>query len=487
MSDQVPLEPPTGSSLGPSSQEGAPSEGLDFMTDANSAIQSSLQQKKPLVMLISADSEDSRSWIDARLSNSNKAFATKIKPFLATHFVLLKILQSTPDFQFLLQLFPQFATIQVPAVLIVDKGQIVDLVPRDVNVEEFNERVEKVKGVGKGAGAEPVPNVQHTPPVHSSPVPPSPVHASPAAQASPDVPLARRTSHPSHSRHSSKTLKEEAAELAASRYRENLAKHQRDELVEKERILRMVRFDRKEREQDEIFDRREEPEQPVHENLHNTHLEMEPDYVIQVRLLDGKAARPKFPRNEKLLKVREYILQHYPSYRDVPFYFYKSVDRVTFHEADEEKSLAELKLNRATLLVKPLDPFERRREDARRNGMTGEGNASITGEFGASASGTLSWLKNRLGGYLWGNADPTEESMSMPLPPVRHSRPLYHDSVEDIDDNEGTRSSFNLYSQPGLIDEPRARKEKPKDVEKRKEDKRPQLSAHGSFSKGNAS
>lgn len=387
-------------------------EELTFSTDASSAIQESLQLQKPLLMLICEENEVSNKWISERFGSGNTSFATEFKGKFRENYVLLKIVKDTPNFALLTQIYPQFATIQIPAAMIVFKGKIVETLSNDLSVDQFNEKVsglngqfddggmqsEESPGGGSGQGQEPVVTATHE--------------------------ERGGNMHALHKRRYS-SLKEEGAEIAREQYRTNVLKFQKEEENEKERILRLVRLDREQQKREKRIEKGEEPEKPIKENLHNEQLEREPDYMLQIRMPDGKSFRQSFDRNEKLFDVREAVLERYPDYRGIAFHFYKSIERVTYRDADEQKSLTELNLNRATLFVKPIEAFERRRGDLDKNGGA---------EVGAGVVGTLNWLKNAIGSYIWGNANGRAEG-----PIIRHSEPRYHDEEEEEDNNEDER------------------------------------------------
>ncbi|KAF6008392.1 hypothetical protein HII12_004141 [Brettanomyces bruxellensis] len=367
---------------------------LTFSTDASSAIQKSLQLQKPLLMLICEENEVSNKWIAARFGVENTRFATEFRDKFSESYVLLKIAKNTPNFSLLTQIYPQFATIQVPAAMIVFKGKIVETLSNDLSVDQFNDKVGKLAGQ---FGKEGVSKESE--------------HKQEAAAGSRPGPVHKR-------RYSS--LKEEGAEIAREQYRANMMKFQKEEEEEKERILRLVRMDRQQQKHEERIEKGEEQEKPIRENLHNEELEKEPDYMLQIRMPDGKSFRQSFGRDEELFKVREAVLERYPDYRNTTFHFYKSIERVTYRDEDEQKSLTELNLNRSTLFVKPVEAFERRR---------GEGSANMQREAGGSVAGTFNWLKDTIGSYIWGDGRAGS-------PIIRHSEAEYHDDEREKKDED---------------------------------------------------
>jgi len=374
---------------------------LTFSTDASSAIQKSLQLQKPLLMLICEENEVSNKWIAARFGVENTRFATEFRDKFSESYVLLKIAKNTPNFSLLTQIYPQFATIQVPAAMIVFKGKIVETLSNDLSVDQFNDKVGKLAGqFGKEGVSKESEHKQEA-----------------AAGSRPGVLSEKK--QPVHKRRYS-SLKEEGAEIAREQYRANMMKFQKEEEEEKERILRLVRMDRQQQKHEERIEKGEEQEKPIRENLHNEELEKEPDYMLQIRMPDGKSFRQSFGRDEELFKVREAVLERYPDYRNTTFHFYKSIERVTYRDEDEQKSLTELNLNRSTLFVKPVEAFERRR---------GEGSANMQREAGGSVAGTFNWLKDTIGSYIWGDGRAGS-------PIIRHSEAEYHDDEREEKDED---------------------------------------------------
>ncbi|QPG75380.1 hypothetical protein FOA43_002734 [Brettanomyces nanus] len=432
-----------------------PLSGLLFETDANSAIHNSIERHKPLLMLITGQSDECESWIDGRLTNKNERFESSLRPYLSSEFVLLKIFKDTPDFFMLLQIYPQFGSIDVPAVLIVSGGKIVDLIGHDVSVSEFTERMCSQMQRGKKEEEEEEEKKKKNDGDESN-------ERSDLTSERPLKAITKKTGKIPKSNNTTgyTTSAVQAAAAAAASAASSAA-------LERERILRRVKLDREEIKHDRMEEKHQISEEPVRENIHNKDLETELNYVLQVRLLDGKAIRSKFQRDEKLGKVRDYILEQYPDYRNVSFYFYRNVDRVTYKEEDEAKSLRELNLNRATLLMRPLE--------RQRHGDIDTPTSST--EIGNAVTGTVSWLKNRVGSYLWGTPPAVESSRNTI---VHQSKALYHDEVT-TDPSEQT-SNFNPYGQSDLIDksEHTEAKKKGHSTFTKKSEKRPQVSTHES-------
>ncbi|GMG27464.1 unnamed protein product [Ambrosiozyma monospora] len=443
-----------------------------FETDAGYAIQLSLNQKLPLLMLIREDSDESTSWIIDHFDN-HEHLSQFVKDLLLTSFINLDILKDSTNFQLFLQIFPQFINVSAPCVVIIHSGMIVDIITTTVTPLEFGERLKKAHSSLKNIEGVAISSQQQTatssrPVVNSPSVPQHSPLSQPQSQLEqgtsttraresqhqstpPLTPnLAQTTSNTEISSSSSSStnetthrpsqvpssvpasssgsdaakkarryssLKEQAAEVAAQKHRENLIKQKRLDRLERERILKLLQADREERKRHKIAEKEENsekvldlgPVRPVHDNLHNKRLEESEEYTLQVKLFDGKSFRAKFKKTDTLFAVREYVLEHYTEYQQLPFYFFKTIDRITLSDADEDKTLKALKLNRTTLIMKPIDPYAKKANSDKDN------EASNTAAGQTDATSSFSWLKNTVSSYLWGsqnNNQPTQGSSS---------------------------------------------------------------------------
>ncbi|GME94152.1 unnamed protein product [Ambrosiozyma monospora] len=113
-----------------------------FETDAGYAIQLSLNQKLPLLMLIRDESDESTSWIIDHFDN-HEHLSQFVKNLLLTSFINLDILKDSTNFQLFLQIFPQFINFTAPYVVIIHSGKVVDILPTTVTPLEFDERLKK--------------------------------------------------------------------------------------------------------------------------------------------------------------------------------------------------------------------------------------------------------------------------------------------------------------------------------------------------------
>lgn len=406
-------------------------DDLIFNSDVMSSIQSSITLKKPLMLFIkntlNTDNNESDLWID-NIILKNSLLSHFTKELLLNEFIRLEIVKDSIDFKNLVSIIPSFQNAITPCLFFIYSGQIVDIIPKDSNIssidekiklihqnlQNINERIISQQNLSSNQSSIQIPNQQYTQSEiqqHSNLN--SSIQPSSQVQLSSDINLEssniNNTSTISNNEterknlsNSKKSLKEESAEFAAMKYRENLLKQQKQAKLDRERILNLLELDRKELKSNEnkkILKNTKniDEEFHVHENLHNSKILNSSTYTIQLKLLDGSTIRHKFKSNDKLLDVRKYVLETYPDYNSFPFYFFKNIDRITFGDADENKSLMILNLNMSTLILKPIEPEE---------------NQKISVADVNQKSSTFSWLKNRMYSYLWSSETKNQNSQS---------------------------------------------------------------------------
>lgn len=411
-----------------------------FGTDAREAIGNSITSGKLLMLYVEDPSESFKSsesseqidWIKHVLQE-NPIVTQETKAIIRDAFVTLKISKGSDDYENFLSVIPSFANVLTPCILFIFSGQIIDLLPKDIDTTTVNARVQnlvtKLRGIhppnqpqttNQERGQNEVPST----PQSTASAPHIPAQTSSPTPTGVQATLAPSTPHADSSSNSTlktsaavkkqeqKSLKEESAEIAAQIYRENLLKKQRQAKMDRERILHLMEQDRRELKNRNLERIRSQEGQSdatpnidtkssiPHENLHNARLQNSDIYTIQLKLFDGSTTRHKFKSLDKLSTIRDFVLSQYPDYNSQPFYFFKNVDRVTFGDADENKSLLLLNLNMSTLILKPIEPEE---------------NLKVAHAKDPTPS-TFSWLKNRMHSYLWpGQHTSVHESSSSPL------------------------------------------------------------------------
>lgn len=456
---------------------------LAFNSEVLTSIQSSVTLGKPLMLFIEDfdNASESERWLDVTIL-SNPRLTDSTKQLLSKEFIRLKIVKNSEDFNNLVLIIPSFRNAITPCIFFIYSGQIVDAIPKDVDASSIEEKLKNIHQNLCRLHRTVLPQ-QSVPPTTAH-TPPSTFLQEPAAHSpgseqyqhqnrSGDQLSSEQQIHsPAPVKQEKKSLKEQSAELAAQKYRENLLKQQRQTKLDRERILYLLDLDRREQKNKLLEKEKLKQHNPednsvlpphIHENLHNSKVQNSSTYNIQLKLLDGTTARHKFDSNEKLSNVRNFVLRTYPEYNSFPFYFFKTIDRITFGEADENKSLMSLNLNMATLILKPVEPEE---------------NQHVSMAADNQSSSTFGWLKNKMYSYLWSADKKLHDSISNQegnRPPVVDSSYtssiMAHSShVEDESDNDTiyhtpvlssttpssstlrpTMSSFNLYGSQGLI------------------------------------
>ncbi|GMM48054.1 Ubx7 protein [Pichia kluyveri] len=433
---------------------------IDFSTDSIAAIQASLTLKKPLMLYIETEVETENSndsvneWIDMILTN-NEFVSNDTKKIILTHFLRLKITKNSQDFNNLVSIIPAFHNILTPCILFIFAGQVIDHIPQDLDPKDVDT---KINDLIKKLSSSNLINTSNNVNNDTSDLTPSIPNTDQSTNQSDisnnntnnvtiptPIPTNNRVPKKVSTKSEFKTLKEEAAEFAAQKYRENLIKQQNQAKKDRERILQLMEQDRRElenRKLEKIVSPNLDNDTKIHENLHNAKIQNSEIYTIQIKLFDGTTIRHQFKSNTKLLNVREYILKEYPDYNITPFYFFKNIDRTTLGEADENKPLTYLNLNMCTLILKPLEHDETFKVSVAHN------------------NGTFNWLKKKINSYWW----PKEEIHQID---TNHSN--RNDTVESDSDCDTAYhtpilsstpssssirpivSSFNLYGSQGLI------------------------------------
>lgn len=480
-------------------------DDLKFNSDVMSSIQSSVTLKKPLMLfiknIINTDNNESDLWID-NIILKNSLLSHFTKDLLLNEFIRLEIVKDSIDFKNLISIMPSFQNAVTPCIFFIYSGQIIDIIPKDTNASSVDEKIKFIhqnlqningriisqQSIPSNQSPIEIPNQQYNqsevqqqsnldPSIQS---PPS-THVQSNLDVNIESSNINRTSNISNNETDrknnskpKKSLKEESAEFAAMKYRENLLKQQKQAKLDRERILNLLELDRKElknNEKQKVLEylKNNDEEIHVHENLHNSKIQNSSTYTIQLKLLDGSTIRHQFKSNDKLLNVREFVLETYPDYNSFPFYFFKNIDRITFGDADENKSLMSLNLNRSTLILKPIEPEE---------------NKKISVAADNQKSSTFGWLKNRMYSYLWSsesnnssqsnndrqklknstlNSHNSDSSYNSPVLPhsqqnddesdndtIYHT-PLLSSTTPSTTSLRPTMSNFNLYGSQGLI------------------------------------
>ncbi|CDR45441.1 CYFA0S18e01772g1_1 [Cyberlindnera fabianii] len=339
-----------------------------FLTSVQTAVGTSMTAGKPLIVYISEPSSDS-AWISSVMSGATLAL-------IKDKAVALRLTKETPECQMFEQVFPNT---QAPSVFIVRFQVVLDIIHGNVTQDEFHERISKVLDPPQSQPQVPLSTVPTTIPQSQSPHPsaspqqptstPSPSLNSnqlpPSASASASASQQSAVSEPR------KTLKEQSAEIAAKKYKEEQMRLKQTQREERERIRRLVKADQEERKAQERQRRMshkgdettgntqgvgEISVEQLRENIKKNKLEVD-SCALSIRLLDGHSLQHVFKATEKLTDVRTWIDAN-RSDGSTPYAFHRMIPRVTYEASDEEKTLTQLELTpRSALILKPFNSY----------------------------------------------------------------------------------------------------------------------------------
>ncbi|KAI0465239.1 hypothetical protein LJB42_000464 [Komagataella kurtzmanii] len=322
-----------------------------FQHEVGPAIQAAIEQQKFLLIYSTTDGEDK--WGDELILNNPK-FPDLVKGKAIT----FKLVQGSRDFDNFKQVFPG---VTVPSVIVINAGQVVDLLQGPLTRDEFNNRITKILSTQVKTSSNPLPKKE---------------------------------------KESESSLRKDSRYLAAEIYKKEQRKRRQQEKEERERILELVRLDQRERKrrQSSSSNDKDIVSEPLVENVHSTH-DNDEMYIIQLRLFDGTAIRHAFNSRDTLENVRHFITESYPEYQQKTYYFYKPLQRITFSDTDEFKSLFDLKLNRASLILKPREFYG-----------TGNNTDSSFTPAGSSIFGRIQGFIGSVMGHNQTTASSTQES-----------------------------------------------------------------------------
>ena len=106
-----------------------------FGTLVNEAVQESVRREIPLVVALSKEDEDSRSFIDEYMVKNDRLES------LASKFVALKLVDKTPEAT---QFASIFQKLIFPSLYIISKGNLREVITKDVNKHEYSNRLSKL-------------------------------------------------------------------------------------------------------------------------------------------------------------------------------------------------------------------------------------------------------------------------------------------------------------------------------------------------------
>jgi hypothetical protein len=216
-------------------------------------------------------------------------------------------------------------------------------------------------------------------------------------------------------------LKEQSAELASKKYKEEQLRRAQLAKEEKERVKRLLKADEEER---KLWNKRKHEERERQRRFSSEEDDLDDEHCIDeiifenkslrdnirrrapsssgdicalaIRLLDGSSIRHNFLATNTLNDVREWIDANRTD-GDEPYCFHRTIPRTTFGVTDEERTLDVLELTpRSALILKPFATYT--------NAYTNTGSSSM------KQGGLFSRLYSGLSSFWSSGGGPTPEA-----------------------------------------------------------------------------
>ena len=290
-----------------------------FGTLVNEAVQESVRREIPLVVALSKEDEDSRSFIDEYMVKNDRLES------LASKFVALKLVDKTPEAT---QFASIFQKLIFPSLYIISKGNLREVITKDVNKDEYLNRLSKLCEV-------------------------SDEHIKPRENAT----VQNMTNNPVSS---STTTFRPATKIFST-------KSQAEETA---RIKALIEADKRERKSAKSL-------KSFCMNDHNPRASLASPVptnmcALSIKLLDGTTVRHEFKAKQTLNDVRQWLddesgytilpdTSTFPAFaatseHPTSYSFYTpTIPRITYSVTDEFVTLSDLKLcPRSALILKPL-------------------------------------------------------------------------------------------------------------------------------------
>ncbi|KAG7878877.1 hypothetical protein KL938_004020 [Ogataea parapolymorpha] len=332
-----------------------------FISDVYFATQRSVVDDKPLVILVE---EFCQAIQKDRNSESNLKISRFHYQLFQQEFLGLIIQKPSSDFDLLLQIFPQVQLLAPPSLIAIYRGRIIHSMigsAISLKIGDFLTDVhEKTKQVRMQQNHD---NSQQTRPSDDS----SKNNGGDSNADSQEGFSLNQNISCSNSRSCNRRL---------------ARKHYSHIKEDKKRLLKLAELERMEKQLEPELESRRFVKRTQSEESQESNPSTD-ECFIQVKLVDGITKRMKFSRFDKLSNVREFILKNYKEYQQIPFHFFKTTERLTYSQDHEDLMLDELQLDRCTLILKPIDPFESHND---------------TDHQGATSS--YQWFKKRILSFL---------------------------------------------------------------------------------------
>ncbi|KAK6202629.1 uncharacterized protein RJT21DRAFT_112582 [Scheffersomyces amazonensis] len=338
-----------------------------FGTSVNEAVQATANQNKPLFVLLTKGVEDKESQ-----EFENKYVNESTIKLLVSNFVLLKLIEGSKEFGYFSQIF---SNLVIPSFYIVEKGKLLDVIISDVEVSDFELRIDKIINSRSNSRPSSSPQFEQesSPSVVQQPsedVPEQPQPQSqPQSQPQPEIPIVEE----SHSVSSGLDPKREQS-LKEHKRKVALAKKQQNE--ERKRLRALLRADQKEREIKRVAEQAQYKEQSPSSSTSQTESNKAPQHnqnacALSIKLFDGTSIRHEFEVTQTLNDVRNWLdkeLEIIPPSNSMPsfatssypqptnYVFHRPIlPRITYTDEQEFLSLLELQLcPRSALILKPV-------------------------------------------------------------------------------------------------------------------------------------
>ncbi|RCK60865.1 UBX domain-containing protein 7 [Candida viswanathii] len=337
-----------------------------FSSSVQQAVASTVQLQKPLfVYLTQATTDESGDEFLSRFIDE------EITEVLDKNFVLLKLIESTPDFGYFKQLFK---VVKLPSFYIVNLGKVEGVVSSETDKNDFLALVQRLASQRTVASS--TPTQSNTPVQDNTPVATSthtqtstPGQSTPAS--SPPPPTTRTATSTSETNRRTSMSEHD---ITAKKYKEQVEKARREKLEEKKRLRALLEADRREQE----LRRKEEVAAARQGSLATgTDTSTIPKSsssasicFLSIKLFDGSTIKHEFKAEDTLSDVRKWLdseieiiqpASSMPSFatsaylHPTGYVFHRPVlPRVTYLEEQESNTLKDLELTpRSALILKP--------------------------------------------------------------------------------------------------------------------------------------
>ncbi|KAK9323237.1 hypothetical protein V1517DRAFT_321074 [Lipomyces orientalis] len=361
-----------------------------FESSVETAVGRSIQQRIPLVVFISDDSNESRTWITDLLETE------EVERTIGQYSVPLRLVNGSTEAEYFAQIFP---IVNVPSLYIVNNGVVVDYIAGSIDLSAFIDRLQKALIPTAASSAinssdsrstlqptssshpesvAPESNLTHDVAGSSSDSPRTDSDApstAPAVRLSVEEQLEERKVQIENKIKADKEKKKQPLPIKhietgpiANKYQEQLRRKRLQESEERQRILKLLQDDREERKSrnhrdDSASSSRlssstsPNPDIRAHKRTASADINHHNDSALAIRLFDGSTIKNRFPRLATLGDVRQWIDANRTD-GDAPYSILSQFPHKVFSASDENETLVALELHpTATLILKPISNY----------------------------------------------------------------------------------------------------------------------------------